>query len=327
MNLGMIRFFLFISSMLSISGSYAEEVFFKHNMLSLSGHYLAPTNGKPAKAVLLFVHGDGPMTFDAEGYYSILWRPLRDQGFAIFSWDKPGIGGSDGNWLDQSMENRQSEVLAAIDFVQNNYDFSHKKTGLIGFSQAGWVMPALAGSQSKIGFMIGVGFARNWEKQGEYHTTVRYELEGKDQNEIDLALKSNSKEAEFLKSSPTFNEYENFVGEDAMKIDRYQFVLKNFMSDAIIDYSKINIPSFFIWGERDENVNAIDEFNWWQSNSNEYVITKLIKNANHGMLDAESFSGQNFGFTHWVKLMWLEQDAFASDFFPAVEMWLEALDL
>ncbi|MFT4765519.1 MAG: pimeloyl-ACP methyl ester carboxylesterase [Oleispira sp.] len=327
MNLGMIRIFIFTSAMLAMSASYAEDVFFKHGTLSLSGHYLEPTNGKPAKAVLLFVHGDGPMAFDAEGYYSILWRPLRDKGFAIFSWDKPGVGGSHGNWLDQSMEDRQLEVLAAIDFVQNKYDFSHKKTGLIGFSQAGWVMPALAGSQSKIGFMIGVGFARSWGRQGEYHTRVRYELEGKDQHEIDLALTSNYKEVEFLKSHHTFNEYEYFAGKDAMSMSRYEFVLKNFMSDATVDYSNINIPSFFIWGEMDKNVNATDEFNWWQSHGNEQVRTRLIKNANHGMLDAELFGGQEFGFSHWLKLMWLGQDAFALDFFPAVEVWLEELDL
>jgi pimeloyl-ACP methyl ester carboxylesterase len=326
MNLRILKLFIFISLMLVIFNGYAEEVFFKHNGNNLSAHYLEPTNGKPAKAVLLFVHGDGPTTFDAEGYYSILWKPLREKGYAVFSWDKLGIGGSSGNWLDQSMEDRQSEVLAAIDFVQNKYNFSPKKTGLIGFSQAGWVAPALAGDASKIGFMIGVGFARSWEEQGKYHTITRYELDNKDQSEIDLALKSNAESNKFLRSKPTFDQYKKFTGEDSMTIERYQFVLKSFMSDATVDYSNINIPSLFIWGEQDKNVDAIDEFNWWQSHDSKYVTTKLIKNAGHGMLDAELFGGQSFGLTHWVKLMWLEQNAFALDFFPTVESWLEELD-
>jgi pimeloyl-ACP methyl ester carboxylesterase len=326
MKLAIIRLFISISSIFFIYSSYAEQVFFEHNTFSLSGHYLEPTNGKPAKAVLLFVHGDGPSTFDGEGYYSILWKPLREKGYAIFSWNKPGIGDSSGNWLDQSMVDRQSEVLAAVDFVQNKYGFSVKKTGLIGFSQAGWVMPALAGNNSKVGFMIGVGFARNWVKQGEYHTKVRHELDGRSDSAIITALESNTKGIEFLKEKPVFNEYKKFAGKDAMTIDRYQFVLKSFMSDATIDYSKITIPSLFVWGAQDKNVDAVSEFNWWSLHPNKNVKTQLIQNANHGMLDPESFGGQGFSFTQWIKLMWLEQAAFSPVFLSAVETWLEELD-
>jgi pimeloyl-ACP methyl ester carboxylesterase len=326
MKLATTRFFISISSIFFICSSYAEEVFFEHDTLSLSGHYLEPTNGKPAKAVLLFVHGDGPTTFDAEGYYRILWKPLREQGYAVFSWDKPGIGSSSGNWLDQSMEDRQSEVLAAVDFVQKKYGFSDKKTGLIGFSQAGWVMPALAGNNSKVGFMIGIGFARNWIEQGEYHTKVRHALAGKSKSEIITAVESNTKEIAFLKDKPIFSEYKKFAGKDSMAIDRYQFVLKSFMSDATVDYSNINIPSLFVWGEQDKNVDAVNEFNWWDLHPNKNVKTKLIQGAEHSMLNAELFGGQNFSFTQWMKLMWLEEAAFSPEFLSTLETWLEELD-
>jgi len=309
-----------------MSNGYAEEVLFKHKKHTLSGYYLEPTNGEPAKAVLLFVHGDGPMTYDADGYYSILWEPLRKKGYAIFSWDKPGIGGSSGSWLDQSMVERQSEVLAAVDFVQSQYGFSHQKTGLIGFSQAGWVMPALAGKKSKLSFMIGVGFAKNWIEQGEYHTKVRLQLEGKNQDQINLALDANAKANTLLNRQLAYSEYGKITGENSMEKERYQFVLKNFMADASLDYSKIEIPSLFVWGDKDKNVNAIKEFGWWQSQANQHVETKLIKNATHGMLDPELFDGQSFGLTHWIKLMWLEQEAFALDFLPTIIMWLEELD-
>ena len=326
MNLRLARLFMLISTLLVISNSYAVEVLFKHKQHTLSGHYLEPTNGEPAKGILLFVHGDGPITYDAEGYYSILWEPLRKKGYAIFSWDKPGVGGSNGHWLDQSMEERQSEVLAAVDFVQSQYGFSQQKTGLIGFSQAGWVLPALAGKNSKVGFMIGIGFAKNWIEQGKYHTKVRLQLEGKNQGQINLALVANAKGNALLNRKLAYTEYKKIAGDNAMEKQRYQFVLKNFMVDASSDYSKIEIPSLFIWGDKDKNVNAIKEFDWWQSQANQNVKTKLIKNATHSMLDPALFGGQNLGLIHWIKLMWLEQDAFAVDFLPIVMKWLEELD-
>jgi len=32
----------------------------------------------------------------------------------VFSWDKPGVGASTGNWLHQSMSDRADETLSAI---------------------------------------------------------------------------------------------------------------------------------------------------------------------------------------------------------------------
>jgi hypothetical protein len=41
------------------------------------------------------------------------------------------------------------------------------------------------------------------------------------------------------------------------------------------------------------------------------------------MLNSDSFNSQNFGFQDWLKLMWLEQDAFSPDFITPVLTWLE----
>lgn len=320
----MSRFFIFLLGVFLFQPfSYAEEVTFQHGQHSLSGYYLEVTNGKPAKAILLFVHGDGAMSYDAEGYYSIIWKALRQNGYAIFSWDKPNVGDSSGNWLEQSMVARQSEVLAAIDLVQKKYHFTPKNTGLFGFSQAGWVLPALANKTSKVGFIIGVGFATNWVEQGRYSTKIRHQIAGSNKNEITSALDAYTKEILFFQGSPSYSKYLTFSGEYALEKDRYEFVLNNFKADASDDYSNIKVPSLFLWGEKDLNVNAKEEFKWWQTQTNEFVTTKLIDNASHAMLNADSFNSQNFGFRQWIKLMWLEQDAFAADYLPTVLTWLE----
>ena len=316
--------FIFLCLILSTSAyCLAQEMTFEHQQTSLSGHYLEATNGKPAKAVLLFVHGDGAMSYDAEGYYRFIWEPLRQNGYAIFSWDKPNVGDSSGDWLKQTMADRQSEVLAAIAFVQHKYHFTPLNTGLIGFSQAGWVVPAIAEQRSAVGFVIGIGFATNWVEQGRYYTKTTHQLAGDNQNQITAALADYTKQISFLKKTPSFAEYLKVAGEHAMTEDRYQFVLNNFRSDANQDYSNIGVPSLFLWGEKDLNVNAKQEFESWIIKGNDFVTTKLIANASHGMLKADSFSSQAFGFQQWIKLMWLEDDAFAPEFIPTILLWLE----
>ena len=71
------------------------------------------------------------------------------------------------------MKDRQIEVIAAIKAVQDKYNFTNTNTGLLGFSQAGWVVPAF-GDDSLVSFIIGTGFARNWINQGEYYSKTYF---------------------------------------------------------------------------------------------------------------------------------------------------------
>lgn len=314
---------LLVMTCFVIPYSGAETLVFKQGDHSLSGEYLEATGAKPTKAVILFVHGDGATSYNAEGYYELIWQPLREKGYAIFSWDKPSVGQSTGNWLNQSMADRQLEVLAAIDAVQHQYGFTAENTGLLGFSQAGWVLPALANKPEKVGFMIGIGFAANWVEQGRYYTQTRHELAGSNPDQVAAALAAYTEEITFFKGAPSYREYAQFAGQNAMSEARYAFVLNNHLADATQDYANINVPSLLLWGDKDLNVNAQQEFQWWQNQSNPLITTKLIANANHSMLDAESFDEQSLDFKQWLKLMWLEQEALAADFLPTLMTWLD----
>ena len=317
------RLTLFICMLFFCACSVATSVTFEHGDHQLSGHYLDATGNLPTKGVLIFVHGDGAMTYDAEGYYSIFWEPLRKRGFAVFSWDKAGVGDSGGNWLLQSMEDRQDEVKAAIEFVQSKYGFRSENTGLVGFSQAGWVVPALANKQMKVGFSVGIGYARNWLEQGRYLTETRLKMEGKSAQEIAKALADNEDGVAFLRKNRPYEDYLQTAGADPMTEQRYQFVLRNFEADASTDYGNIAVPTLLLWGEDDLNVDARSEYNWWQSQSNPWVKTGIVKGASHGMLDSDTFDTQLMSVSQWLKLMWREEDAFAQDFFPQLITWLE----
>ena len=75
--------------------------------------------------LVIFVHGDGKLGHDAFGYCEHIWNELAKKGIASMSWDKKGIGQSTGKWLNQSIEDRANEVIAAIDFMKADprFDF------------------------------------------------------------------------------------------------------------------------------------------------------------------------------------------------------------
>ena len=313
--------------MLCFSGisslSHAEKIRFFHNGNEINGHYLKPKKGRDAKAVLLFVHGDGPMPHDAHGYYDILWNVLRKKGYAIFSWDKPGVGESQGNWLSQSMRDRQNETLAAIDFIQKHYGFTAKNTGLVGFSQAGWVVPAIASDRNKIGFAVGIGFATNWVEQGEYYSVRKSKLAGETEVQTLAAIRTYEKNIAFFETSPTYSEYLNYEINEPMSQERFEFVLKNYQGDATNDYRKLQVPILLLWGSDDQNVDALHEYQLRLDNHNAFITSQIIADASHGLLDSKVFKGQQVGLGDWLKLVWKGKKAFAEGSIESMVNWLE----
>jgi alpha/beta superfamily hydrolase len=224
--------------------SNAEYVTFQHDKNQLSAYYLTPDDKVKVKGVILFVHGDGAMPFDAHGYYEHIWDHILDSGYAIFSWDKPGVGKSTGNWLSQSMQDRQDEVRAAISFIKDHYDYEAGQIGLMGFSQAGWIVPAVARNNKDVGFIIGIGFAMNWMDQYWYMTETRMRHDGASKQLLEKAFNVYLEDFAFFKSNPGYKAYtkRHADDEDLMFKERFGFVKKNFLSDATEDYKGIFHP-------------------------------------------------------------------------------------
>ena len=309
--------------LISVMEVNAQPMTFHSGSTRLSGEYLAPLHNQPAKAVLVFVHGDGEQTYNADGYYDLIWHQLRAQGYAVLSWDKPGVGDSSGNWLAQSMIDRQEEVLAAVDWVQQAHGFTASNTGSIGFSQAGWVVPAVANHNSKVGFTIGVGFATNWIDQGRYYTRIKHQLAGGNSEAIQAAIAKYDDEVNFLKSARP----SDYPRDSSLSRQRFEFIIKNIASDASSAYPKINVPTLLLWGKDDLNVDAKLEFMRWQQQPMPDVTTFLLAGANHGLLDSARFNRQHYGIKDWLMLAWLEDDALAKDFMPTLLDWLAQLPL
>jgi esterase/lipase len=277
--------------------------------------------------LVIVVHGDGELERDAHGYYEPIWNELAKNGIASMSWDKKGIGQSTGKWLNQSMEDRAKEVIAAIDFIKADTRFDFSSIGLMGFSQAGWVMPKVATLSDYPDFIISVSGAINWKRQSNYLTRTRMKLEGANEETIEAHVRQNEIDFNFFNANSTYYEYVAYQKEkckndqeeagDFMSEERFYFVKKNILSDAEQDLKNIRCPIFGVFGAEDLNVDFEESHQTYErifltNNTDNYQL-KIYPEATHGLLKSKHFNALHPGIGFLVKLELFGKRAFVKE--------------
>ncbi|ETT54584.1 MULTISPECIES: alpha/beta fold hydrolase [unclassified Paenibacillus] len=239
--------------------------------------------------LVLFIHGDGPINASHDDGYKPLWERLAGLGYASLSLDKRGIGASTGNWLDQSIDDRVEEAREAIAWARKQPNIDPDRIGVWGASQAGWVIPKLAGKEP-LAFSILVSPAINWLRQGAYHTRQQMLQEGKTETEIAAEEAANNEVRQLLAQRASYEDYLAAVKEDdPMTKERWTFVSKNYLSDAEQDLKQFRSPVLLLLGQQDIHVD-------WQET--EQVYRKMIQpelltvavfpDAEHSMLSKKT---------------------------------------
>ncbi|MBE9914116.1 prolyl oligopeptidase family serine peptidase [Paenibacillus donghaensis] len=222
----------------------------------MKGTFVLPKNYTGKLGLVLFIHGDGPVDSTLDGGYRHIWERIASAGYASLSLSKPGINGSEGNWLDQSIDDRVEEARHAIAWAKAQPMIDETKIGTWGASQAGWVIPKLAGKEP-LAFNILVGPAINWLNQGEYNTRMQMKHDGYTEAEIEKVVARGREVRKLLKDNASYDEYLKLVGEkEAMSKERWTFVGKNFMSDATDDLRLFRSPVLVLLGDKDINVDS-----------------------------------------------------------------------
>lgn len=227
----------------------------------LSGVLTLPPAGA-ARGLVVMVHGDGPVEATQGGLYSPWFEGAADAGFATLSWSKPGVAGSDGDWLSQSMEDRASEVSAAIDWARAQADVPTERIVLWGASQAGWVVPAVTRIRDDIDGVVAVGTAINWLRQGRFNLIAELEYDGASAEERETALEESDQTRALLERGASYHEYlSSSAGADRMTEARWKFVQRNVGSDATADLvasASRDIPVHLMVGTHDRNVDVVE---------------------------------------------------------------------
>lgn len=226
---------------------------------SLNGVLTLP-RGEAAQGLVVMVHGDGPVDATQGGLYSPWFEGAADAGFATLSWSKPGIGGSAGDWLSQSMSDRAEEVSAVIDWAEAQNDVPSGTIVLWGASQAGWVLPKVVTERNDIDGVVAVGTAIHWLRQGRFNLLAELDHEDATAQERERAVLESDKTLDLLERQATYGEY--LIANDGaepMEEARWRFVLRNFGSDAtgdLVDAAASSIPWHLMVGTQDRNVDV-----------------------------------------------------------------------
>lgn len=120
----------------------------------LSGVLITPPFPEQHPAVVLL-----PGSGAADRNVSYL-LPVRDHlvrhGIATLIFDKPGLGGSSGDWRYQTFYDRVDQARAAMTFLQSRTDINAHQIGLYGISQGAWITLLSAATYPDIPFIIPV---------------------------------------------------------------------------------------------------------------------------------------------------------------------------
>lgn len=238
-------------------------------------------------AAIVFAHGDGAQDRTSSGGYAPIINSLLDRGIAVASWDKPGVGSSEGNWLHQSMTDRTTETQAALEALEQR--FKGVRIGALGFSQAGWVLPTL--TREDADFLVLLGPAVSWRDQGDYFARTRLAGEGLDTAAInEIVARQN------LEDDRTFGT--NAQASDAppnMSPDRWGFIRRNRTADAQQALSTLDLPVLAIWGADDLNVDARQSAQIYRDAlAGRHAATQIIvwPEATHGLLKTHAYNWQ-----------------------------------
>jgi len=82
---------------------------------------------------------DGALEGTADDTWASLADLVVEYGAVAISHDKPGCGGSPGDWREQSLHDRALESLAAAEVLRKRPGVDPDRVGLLGVSQGGWV--------------------------------------------------------------------------------------------------------------------------------------------------------------------------------------------
>ncbi|MCR6689126.1 alpha/beta fold hydrolase [Cellulomonas sp.] len=226
---------------------------------TLAGVVAQPEEGG-ARGLVVMIHGDGPVEATQDGLYTPWFEAAADAGFATLSWSKPGVGGSQGSWLEQSMADRAAEVEAVLDWARTQPDLPAGPVVLWAASQGGWVFPRVVADRPEVAAVVAVGTAVDWRRQGRFHLLAGLADRGADAAQTAREVAESDRVLALLERVAPYDEYARST-TDPMPADRWGFVLRNFRADATPELHAVaerGVPVHLMVGSHDRNVDVAE---------------------------------------------------------------------
>jgi pimeloyl-ACP methyl ester carboxylesterase len=231
-------------------------------------------------------------------------RFLIRHGIAVLGYDKRGVGGSTGDWNTATFEDLAGDAVAAVAYLKTRRDIDASQVGLLGWSQAGWIMPLAAVRANDIAFLIsisgaGVPGADTTIDQARNEMTAN----GLPPQAVDQIVGLLKLQYEFARTGKGWDEYatarEKLVARMGAAPDTipgtpdhpyWQFIRRVYFYDPAPTLRQLKTPTLALWGELDNNIVAGKNKPAWDAALNaagnrDYTLV-VVPKANHDMFEA-----------------------------------------
>ena len=266
-----------------------QDVKFESQGITLAGSILKPKN--PFAAVVI-VHGSDPVKREME-----FAKRLAKEGIAVLTYDKRGVGESGGVYVGPSVGTNNidttnlnllsSDANAAVNTFRTYLKDKKIPIGLVGFSQAGWIIPIAASKNPQIEFMVLFSCPTITTLE-----QLRFQFYTNGNNNFwDNHTEADARE--HTKNDP----------------DKYQFV----ETDPKISLNTLSIPGLWLFGEKDIQIPVkmcIEELNTFKVQGKPFEYT-LFSALGH-----DTSSG-DITETVAISIQWIKQKALNSKNFKS----------
>lgn len=168
-----------------------QKVEFSSSGLRLSGALELPDSG--ARCYALFAHC---FTCGKDvAAASRISRALTSNGIAVLRFDFTGLGNSDGDFANTNFSSNLQDLLAACDFLRDNYE---APTLLIGHSLGGAAVLAMAGAVPEVKAVATIGAPHRADHVLHNFSGSRDEIASKGEAQVDLGGRQFNIKKQFL---------------------------------------------------------------------------------------------------------------------------------
>ncbi len=282
-----------------------QDICFPWRDLRLTGTLHLPVASPPHPCVLM-LRGSGPADRDCGGYFPPIRDAFLTRGIAVYSFDKPGVGGSTGDWRHYALADRADQALAALACLQAQDAIDTDAIGVWGQSQGGWVVQIIAARAPGLAFAIansGPGIPPREQDAYNVAHTMRAAGRPEDQIAHAVAFVNALQEATTRGDAyPTVLEtliqpaqrepwYGSFTVEDADDWGLMcHFAAERYEPAAAL--AQVRCPLLAIFGERDPLLPALESAAIYgralRAAGNRDATTVIFPQGNHRILAGET---------------------------------------
>ena len=278
-----------------------EDVRFPSGGLQLAGRLISPATGGKHPAIIL-VHGSGPQNRE---FMLPFARFLIRHGLAVFGYDKRGVEGSTGDWKTASFEDLAGDVVAAFEYLKTRSDIDRSQIGLLGISQAGWIMPLAAVRARDLAFLISISGAGVPAAETTIdHAQREMAASGMKTETIAEIVELLRLQYEFARTGQGWDKYAAAREKLAARMGpppdtfpgspdhpQFQVIRRLYLYDPAPTLRQLRTPVLALFGELDNNILPNKNRDAWEAalkaGGNPDYTLRILGAANHEMFEAK----------------------------------------